>query len=171
MPTLRRSTLAALAKRACGMGSSSIARITIHRRTLFGGTPMPKDSLWKAINPPGVSPYEKRFKERFKRKMGVFRPSWPDFMCVRDGKLMCVEVKGGDDWVSENQRATFDLLAEHGIEVYIWHASFLDKFFPWSDVRKHWAGRDYRSKPLAGNLRSEKSRDAEEAFEEGGDSV
>lgn len=118
-----------------------------------------------------LTPWERRFKIRFERKMAVVRPSWPDFLCVEDGKLVLVEVKGGNDWVSKNQRFTFDILMHHGIDVHIWHASFYRQLFKWRDVRRIWCGRDYRSEPVAWYLRPQEQGDSEEAPEEGGDTV
>lgn len=115
--------------------------------------------------------WEARFKRLFARKMGIVRPGWPDFLCVRDGKLVMVEVKGGNDWVSKRQRLTFDVLMRHGIDVYIWHASFPKKLFPWSEVRRWWCGRNYRSASLASNLRAAEQGCFEAPLEEGGDSV
>lgn len=64
---------------------------------------------------------EAKFKSRAIAKgYEVHRPSWPDYLLEKDGKLLCVEVKGNKDTVSKEQAQTFTLLESHGIPVYIW---------------------------------------------------
>ena len=53
----------------------------------------------------------------------VHRPSWPDFILEKDGKLLFVEVKGANDEVSKFQRQTFNLLVEHGFPIFLWKDS------------------------------------------------
>lgn len=46
---------------------------------------------------------------------------WPDFLCVRDGKLCAVEVKPRSDVpLKKNQLAIMGLLSAHGIACYKW---------------------------------------------------
>lgn len=64
---------------------------------------------------------EARFKARAAAKGWIpHRPSWPDFLVEYDGGLIAVEVKSRKDEVSPTQRATFDLLEQAGIHVYLW---------------------------------------------------
>lgn len=64
---------------------------------------------------------EAKFKARAMQKgYVVHRPSWPDYLLEKDGKLMHVEVKGHNDEVSKEQALTFNLMERHGIPVYIW---------------------------------------------------
>jgi hypothetical protein len=44
---------------------------------------------------------------------------WPDFMCRRGDELMAVEVKWSDG-LSPFQVAACDMLARHGIPVFVW---------------------------------------------------
>jgi hypothetical protein len=50
----------------------------------------------------------------------VTKRGWPDFICRRDGELMCVEVKDGADTFSEYQRLTVVDLAARGVPVFEW---------------------------------------------------
>ncbi len=63
----------------------------------------------------------------------VHRPSWPDFT----GELIGVEVKGPGDWVSKNQRDTFDLLEKkNAIKIFIWDANDPYRLIPWEEARR-----------------------------------
>lgn len=51
----------------------------------------------------------------------VSKRGWPDFFCVRDGKVMVVEVKPtADHQLKESQRGVMEALAGAGIECYVW---------------------------------------------------
>jgi len=64
---------------------------------------------------------EARFKSKaFARGWKPHRPSWPDFLVQTDGELIAVEVKSGSDRISLEQQATFDLLEQMGIKIFIW---------------------------------------------------
>jgi hypothetical protein len=47
------------------------------------------------------------------------KAGWPDFLCFRGDEVMAVEVKWSDG-LSQYQRAACDLLALHGIRVFVW---------------------------------------------------
>lgn len=79
-----------------------------------------------------LTPSEKQFVNKARRKLiAVHRPSWPDFMLVTDEGLIFVEVKGGEDDVSKNQKRTFDILAKHGHKVFIWREKAPGKLTRW----------------------------------------
>ncbi len=67
----------------------------------------------------------------------VHRPSWPDFILEdATGELIGVEVKGPGDWVSKNQRDTFDLLEKHGaLRIFIWDANDPHRLIPWEEAK------------------------------------
>jgi uncharacterized Zn finger protein (UPF0148 family) len=68
-----------------------------------------------------LSAAEARFKARTAEKgWKPHRPSWPDFLVqLRGPKLIAVEVKGHGDRITKAQAATFDLLDECGLPVYV----------------------------------------------------
>lgn len=83
-----------------------------------------------------VSQSEALFKKRAAEKgYVVHRPSWPDFILEKDGKLFFVEVKSRTDQASKNQKSTFHLLKKHGFPVYLWKNSKekRDKLTVWND--------------------------------------
>lgn len=82
------------------------------------------------------------FEEAFKRVAHshmaiVHRPSWPDFIVQKhDSEIIGVEVKGPSDWISRNQRRTFDLLDSQGIlKIFIWDANKPDELISWNEAR------------------------------------
>lgn len=101
-----------------------------------------KDELASAanmrVNEETLTPHERRFVKRAHEQMlSVHRPSWPDFLVNLNGRLVGVEVKGGQDWFSRNQRRTFDLLQESGVmDIYLWDANNPDQLTPWTKARK-----------------------------------
>lgn len=50
----------------------------------------------------------------------VTKRGWPDFMCRRNGQVMAVEVKTGQDVVSADQSETIADLRAAGLPVWIW---------------------------------------------------
>lgn len=61
----------------------------------------------------------------------VFRAGWPDFL-VEDGeKTIGVEVKRGEDQVSEMQAKMFAALGRAGIRVYVWNPRYPNRLIPW----------------------------------------
>jgi len=53
----------------------------------------------------------------------VFKKGWPDFMCIKDGQIMVVEVKHGSDKLSLEQKAMLRVLSNHGIRCFEWRES------------------------------------------------
>lgn len=51
----------------------------------------------------------------------VTKRGWPDFICRRDGALMAVEVKGGNDDLSPEQIDVLNDLAAAGLPTYVYH--------------------------------------------------
>lgn len=84
---------------------------------------------------------EARFKARaFDKGWKPHRPSWPDFLVETADGLIAVEVKGRGDSVSPEQRATFTLLEQAGIAVYLWRDTkdardVLTRWYPALDLR------------------------------------
>lgn len=50
----------------------------------------------------------------------VYRKGWPDFICIKDDRLICVEVKGENDKLRPHQEAMLRLLQKHGIDCYLY---------------------------------------------------
>lgn len=96
-------------------------------------------------------PAEAAFKSRaIGRGYTVHRPSWPDYLLEKDGKLMHVEVKGAGDEISKEQALTFTLLERHGIPVYIWKdcKETRGQLIRWGDgiEAKRMASKDYATR-------------------------
>jgi len=53
------------------------------------------------------------------RGWAVYRSGWPDFLCVKDNKVMAAEVKSDKDRVRDNQRIIHQILVGAGIPVKI----------------------------------------------------
>jgi hypothetical protein len=68
------------------------------------------------------STYEAYFAD-WARSQGwdVTKRGWPDFICRRDGALMAVEVKGGNDDFSAEQVDMLDDLSTAGLPVFVYH--------------------------------------------------
>ena len=66
----------------------------------------------------------------------VTKRGWPDFICRRDGALMAVEVKGGNDDLSPEQIDTLNDLSAAGLPTYVYHYGL---------GLKRWRGRKVES--------------------------
>ena len=99
-----------------------------------------------------LTPSEQIFVNRARRKLiPVHRPSWPDFMILTDEGLMFVEVKGGEDDISKNQKRTFNILTKHGHKVYVWREKEPNKLQLWG---KHYPTPKGRAQNAATNPRA-----------------
>lgn len=89
---------------------------------------MPSDGIKYDQVP--VSRAEAKFKGMAAaRGFKVHRPSWPDFLLEKNGKLYFAEVKSKKDMVSSFQHETFDLLEKYGIAVYLWRDDKESEYF------------------------------------------
>lgn len=51
----------------------------------------------------------------------LVKSGWPDFFCVKDGKIMCVEVKPKKTHsLKTNQKGIMELLASYGVPCFKW---------------------------------------------------
>lgn len=95
----------------------------------------------------------------------VHRPSWPDNIIEKNGKLMFVEIKGASDEISREQAQTFSLLEKHGIPVYIWKDTdnARGSLFRWNDgvETKKLAARDPITREAAMRRRMQRKKQAE----------
>lgn len=80
------------------------------------------------------TPTEALFAEAAGEKgfSSITRNGWPDFL-VRNpaGKLVAVEVKGGGDRLSSNQRIMFALLETTGLPIFVWWSEKPKILIPW----------------------------------------
>lgn len=52
----------------------------------------------------------------------VFKRGWPDFIAVRNGRVLIVEVKPGkNNRPKHDQEFVMQLLADHGLNVALWN--------------------------------------------------
>lgn len=52
----------------------------------------------------------------------VFKRGWPDFLCVRNGQVLAVEVKPSPlSRPKADQEFVLQLLADHGLNVAVWN--------------------------------------------------
>lgn len=67
----------------------------------------------------------------------VLRPGWPDFLCLDQfGTMFAVEVKDRNDWVSQRQRDTFEMLTRHSdFVVKLWRPDTPKIFVEWERCR------------------------------------
>ena len=65
----------------------------------------------------------------------LLRSGWPDFMLLRDGKFMGVEVKRGSDRVSPSQAKMFAALERIGLAVFVWNPAMPDMLTKWRAYR------------------------------------
>ena len=69
---------------------------------------------------PKLTPNERVIKEEYEKDgWVVFKPSWPDFIMIKDGKIKLVEGKSVGDRLSQNQKESFELFRRLGWEVEI----------------------------------------------------
>lgn len=52
---------------------------------------------------------------------------WPDWIMLRDGRWLVVELKREDGKLSRHQRDWLERLAAHGAETYVWRPSMWDE--------------------------------------------
>jgi hypothetical protein len=66
--------------------------------------------------------YERLFAEWAESQgWDVTKRGWPDFICRRNGEIMAVEVKGGNDDISPEQIDTLDNLSAAGVPTFVYH--------------------------------------------------
>ena len=71
---------------------------------------------------PTYSGYEALFAEWAESNgWHVTKRGWPDFICRRNGEIMAVEVKGGNDDISPEQVDTLDNLSAAGVPTFVYH--------------------------------------------------
>lgn len=122
-----RSENLALEQRMSLLGA---ARDKRHRRIRAFTPPAPEDTIRGDKIPYSIA--EAQFKAQALRKgWKPHRPSWPDYLVETEFGFIGVEVKDKDD-VSPTQSATFTLLEEAGLPVYVWRrdAEFLRRWKP-----------------------------------------
>lgn len=121
-----------------------------------------KDAVFRAAPEIATSPHEADFITRAHEKArAVHRPSWPDYLVDLDGQLVAVEVKGGNDWFSDNQRRTFDILDAYGdLPIFVWDAHFPKRLIPWRKARELPAGWRERKKILLAEESERQTRKA-----------
>lgn len=62
--------------------------------------------------------FERKVEKHLKNSgCSVFRNGWPDYLAVRDGKAVLVEVKHGQDTLSEDQIRMIEALRSLGLKV------------------------------------------------------
>jgi len=52
---------------------------------------------------------------------------FPDLIAVRDGRIVCIEVKSAIGRLSEKQKIWLELLEKAGAECYVWRPQNLDE--------------------------------------------
>lgn len=67
------------------------------------------------------NPAEQSFRQLAEAEgWDVTKRGWPDFLCRRNGELMAVEVKDGNDGLSPQQYETISDLRRAGIPTFVW---------------------------------------------------
>lgn len=62
------------------------------------------------------------FDELTEQGWEVFKRGWPDYICRRGDEVMVVEVKPGPGTsLKRDQEWVMQLLASHGLKVYVWN--------------------------------------------------
>lgn len=69
----------------------------------------------------------------------LFKRGWPDFLCLRNGEVVFVEVKNGRDNVSESQRKVLNILSGLGLKCYVWRPT--KGFVRWKILEVAFQGR------------------------------
>jgi hypothetical protein len=84
--------------------------------------------------PPGLNGSESVFWEmETERGSLVLRAGWPDFLVERaDGRIVGIEIKSGQDVLSQRQTAMLDLLERAGIVCFVWRPE-RDGLIPWRE--------------------------------------
>lgn len=88
----------------------------------------------------GTNEHESMFVGRLATKhpnVQHLRHGWPDFLCedMQSGKIFAVEVKHGQDRMSERQSAMSELLERAGIPVYVWRPKFPHRLVPFKKAK------------------------------------
>jgi hypothetical protein len=67
-----------------------------------------------------LTPSEKVIKEEYEKEgWTVFKPSWPNFIMVKNGEVQLVEAKLVSNRLSKSQRESFELLQRLGMRIEI----------------------------------------------------
>ena len=80
--------------------------------------------------------FEKQYKNKAEQEFAVLarqngwkvtKVGWPDFICMQDGKIACVEVKkNATGRLKKSQELIFKLLSERDIPCFVWSPGSTD---------------------------------------------